>query len=75
MIAAGNDHKSRARCVELLCKSGANVHLKDKDGRTTLEYARRHRRSQGFAEVALILQQASGLERPICQIMWSRSHC
>jgi ankyrin repeat protein len=69
MIAAGNDHTSRARCVELLCKNGANVDLKDKDGRTALDYARRHRRSHGSAQVELILQQASGLERPVCQIM------
>jgi ankyrin repeat protein len=69
MIAAGNNHESRARCVELLCKNGANVDLRDKNGRTALEYVRRHWRSQGSAQVELILQQASGLKRTICQIM------
>lgn len=60
MIAAGTDHRSRIRCVELLCEHDAAVDLKDRDGRTAWKYAEKWGGSKELLEVKRILRHATG---------------
>lgn len=63
MIVAGSDHKSRVRCVELLCEYGADVHMQDLGGRTALRYAQKWGGPEDYAEVSRILQYAGRGQR------------
>jgi ankyrin repeat protein len=63
MIAAKTDHRSRVKCVELLCDYGADVDLEDENRRTALRYAEKWGGADDFVEVKRILQHASQRER------------
>ena len=67
MIIAGTNHKSRVRCVDLLCKSGADVDLRDNEGRTALRYALKWGGQDDYAEVSRIIEYASQEQRNGCR--------
>lgn len=56
MLAAGSDHRSRVRCVELLCERGAEINPMDRNGRTALRYAEKWGGADDYEEVKRILR-------------------
>lgn len=51
MLVAGSEHRSRVRCVELLCERGAEIDLVDRNDRTALRYAEKWGGAEDYEEV------------------------